>query len=167
MADTRGDGSNPFKGMMKMMGNVLGKTQSNTAGSSHSQKNILETIPASVSDTFREIGAGIMNDAQNTHKPNAQHHHSSAHAPEHASAHSSAHSSHHSEHSSGHHNEHNHSSLNYQLSPYFEKAVELINAAAGIIVMASVVLAGVNLILVAVNANFGKRNIHSFLYKYL
>ena len=44
----------------------------------------------------------------------------------------------------------------YQLSPYFEKAVEIINTAAGIIVMASVLLAGVNLILVAINANFGK-----------
>ena len=73
-----------------------------------------------------------------------------------------------------HHNHDNHDQQqhgahgHYQFSPYFERAVELINTAAGIIVMASVLLAGINIILVALNANFSKSTsvfkclLHSF-----
>jgi hypothetical protein len=117
---------NPFKSLTQRIGNLFSKGPSS------------ET-PALLNDI---IGAssGIMGDVQNMHKQ---------------SSHNSAH------HGESHHNEHdNHSShgghAEYQFSPYFERAVELINTAAGLIVMASVILAGINIILVALNANFGK-----------
>lgn len=117
---------NPFKSLTQRIGKLFSKGHSSEA-------------PALLNDI---IGAssGIMGDVQNMHKQ---------------SSHNSAH------HGKSHHNEHdNHSShgahAEYQFSPYFERAVELINTAAGLIVMASVILAGINIILVALNANFGK-----------
>jgi hypothetical protein len=47
---------------------------------------------------------------------------------------------------------------NYQFSPYFEQAVECINTVAGLIIISSFVLAGVNLLLVVFNANFGEND---------
>lgn len=117
---------NPFKSFAQKIGNVFNKGHSADA-------------PALMNDI---IGAssGIMGDAQNSHKK------SSHDAAYHGESHHNGHQNHDSH---GAHAE-------YQFSPYFERAVELINTAAGLIVMASVILAGINIILVALNANFGK-----------
>lgn len=117
---------NPFKSFTQKIGKLF--------SNGHSSET-----PALINDI---IGAssGIMGDVQNMHKKSS---HNSAHHGE----------SHHNEHDShGSHGAH----AEYQFSPYFERAVELINTAAGFIVLASVILAGINIILVALNANFGK-----------
>lgn len=89
------------------------------------------------------MSSGILGNPESTHQhsshDNSEHHSSNHHGNEHHGAHGA-----------------------YHFSPYFERAVELINAAAGILVIASVLLAGLNLILVAFNANFGE---HFYFYR--
>jgi hypothetical protein len=120
--------NNPFKGFARKLGKMFG---GNVASNAHS--TVEEMVGASSS---------MISDAQNMQKhkepSHDTHHHSNSHNP--------------NSHDHQQHGAHG----QYQFSPYFERAVELINTAAGIIVMASVLLAGINIILVALNANFSK-----------
>lgn len=120
--------NNPFKGLARKLGKMFG---GKVASNAHS--TVEEMVGASSS-----MISGAPNMQKHKEPSHDTHHHSNSHNPD---------SHDHQQH--GAHGQ-------YQFSPYFERAVELINTAAGIIVMASVVLAGINIILVALNANFSK-----------
>ena len=138
---------NPLKGMAQQMGKAFGKVFS--AGKI-TEKHDAGTVDQ-VSAAFSALGAEIVGEGHNGHQQ-ATHQHQAFNAQQ------SHHVDHGSDNQKNQHNSHG-SHGQYQMSPYFEKAVEIINTAAGIIVMASVILAGINLILVAINANFRKSNI--------
>jgi len=53
--------------------------------------------------------------------------------------------------------QHNTADHNFFLAPYFEQAVEYISCAAGVIIVASIFLAAINLLLVFFNANLGTK----------
>ena len=138
---------NPLKGFAKQMGKAFGKVFSTGKISEGHDAGDVDQASAA----FSALGAKIVGQAHDNHQQ-ATHQHQAFNTQQ----------SHHIDHGSDNHkNQHNsHGSHGqYQMSPYFEKAVEIINTAAGIIVMASVILAGINLILVAINANFRKSNI--------
>lgn len=62
------------------------------------------------------------------------------------------------DHGHGHGNESEYQEINhYQMSHHFEKAVEYVNSAAGFLVLLAVLLAGINLVIVAINALTGFR----------
>ena len=162
-------GTNPFKSFSQHMSNIFADKSKNIPLEAVSSVD----VPITLSGLGESILTGVQDITKHVAKEHSSAHSSHGHAAEHSfDAHSSSHSaqqhqqhsSHnsnqehslHSSHSHGEHSSGSHGSHGqYQMSPYFEKAVEIINTAAGIIVMASVILAGVNLILVAINANFG------------
>ena len=120
--------SNPFKGFTQNIGRIFGKNGNVDA-------------PVLINDIVG-MSSGILGTPENIHHSahdDSGLQSSNHHSKEHHDAHS-AHGAH----------------ADYHFSPYFERAVELINAAAGMLVIASVLLAGLNLILVAFNANFGE-----------
>ena len=137
---------NPLKGLAKQMGKAFGKVFSaGKISEGHDASNVNQASAA-----FSALGAEIVGKAHNSHQQ-ATHQHQAFNTQQ-------SHEDHGSDNHKNQHNSHG-SHGQYQMSPYFEKAVEIINTAAGIIVMASVILAGINLILVAINANFRKSNI--------
>lgn len=128
-----GDGdtvrANPFRGFTQQLGRIFGK------GGNVDTPNLINDIVG--------MSSGVLGNPENTH-----------HSSHDISGHQNP--THHSEEQHDAHGAHG-AHADYHFSPYFERAVELINAAAGMLVIASVLLAGLNLILVAFNANFGEQ----------
>ena len=149
-ADVNVGKGNPFKGFAKQMGKAFSKVFSGEKALLGQDVHNIEVTP----NTISALGAEMISGVHDNHKDVTHEHHSSPYVK--------IEQSHHTDHNSDHQDQHTSHGAHgqYQMSPYFEKAVEIINTAAGIIVMASVILAGINLILVAINANFGKSSIY-------